>query len=199
MARKTGRNPMRESIAHRAARLMAEDGIEDFAHAKRKAARQMGALDARQLPDNAEIETALRQYRALFQNDHASDLAQMRQAALALMCDLAAFNPHLIGSLLSGTAGKYAGIHLQLFCDNVKSVEHYLLNRDISFRSMEERFYAGDIAMTAPVLICNHGGYDVSLTVLSLRELRLALKTSISGKPIERANADAVAALIARH
>jgi hypothetical protein len=53
--------------------------------------------------------------------------------------------------------------------------------------------------MTAPVLICNHGGYDVSLTVLSLRELRLALKTSISGKPIERANADAVAALIARH
>ena len=190
---------MRESIAHRAARLMAEDGIEDYALAKRKAARQMGALDARQLPDNTEIESALRQYRTLFRNDHALELTQMRQVALVIMRELTAFHPHLIGSLLTGTAGKFASIHLQLFCDNGKSVEHFLLDQEISFRSMETRLYAGDIAMNAQTLVCNRNDYEVSLTVLTLRELRLPLKTSPAGKPIERAKIEEVAALIAGH
>ncbi len=51
--------------------------------------------------------------------------------------------------------------------------------------------------LAAPVLIFNRDGYDVYLTLLSPRDLRLPLKTSIAGKPIERAKADAVEALIA--
>ena len=43
MSRDPGRNLTRERIAHLAARLMAEDGIEDYAQAKRKAARQAGS------------------------------------------------------------------------------------------------------------------------------------------------------------
>jgi len=38
------RDLMREQLAHQAAKLMAEDGITDHAYAKRKAARQLGAL-----------------------------------------------------------------------------------------------------------------------------------------------------------
>jgi hypothetical protein len=199
MTRHSGRNHLRESIAHVAARLMAEDGIEDYAQAKRKAARQIGALDTRQLPDNDEIDLALRQYHALFQSGHAAELRKMRQLALAIMYDLAAFNPYLVGSLLSGNAGKNADIHLQLFSDNAKSVEHYLLDQDISFRGAETRLYAGEIALTAPVLIWNRDGYDVYLTLLSPRELRLPLKSSLAGKPIERVKTQAVAALIAEH
>jgi hypothetical protein len=46
MGRRTNRQTdMRARIAAAAARLMAEDGIDDFALAKRKAARQLGALD----------------------------------------------------------------------------------------------------------------------------------------------------------
>ena len=51
---------MRGHIANLAARLMAVDGIDDFALAKRKAARQAGALDTRSLPTNEEVEQALR-------------------------------------------------------------------------------------------------------------------------------------------
>jgi hypothetical protein len=43
MAKERTRNDMRSRIAHIAARLMAEDGIEDHALAKRKAARQIPA------------------------------------------------------------------------------------------------------------------------------------------------------------
>ena len=52
MPKDRGRNDERSRIAHLAARLMVEDGIEDYAAAKRKAARQAGVSDTRQLPAN---------------------------------------------------------------------------------------------------------------------------------------------------
>ena len=51
---------LRERIAHLAARIMAEDGVDDFAYAKRKAARQAGARDARAMPDNKEISVEMK-------------------------------------------------------------------------------------------------------------------------------------------
>ena len=42
MSRERGRDNTRSAIAVQAARLMARDGIEDYGHAKRKAARQLG-------------------------------------------------------------------------------------------------------------------------------------------------------------
>lgn len=195
--RDPGRNYTRERIAHLAARLMAEDGIEDYALAKRKAARQAGVPDARQMPNNDEIDAALRLYRELYRQEHPAQLRQLRQLALETMDELARFNPYLTGSVLRGSAGKYAGIHLQLFTDNAKSVEHYLLDRNINFRTGETRLYAGDMPLAAPMLTFNRDGIDIHLTVLSPRELRSQLKASAEGKPIERARREAVEALIA--
>ena len=197
MARDTGRNPLRESIANIAARLMAEDGIEDYAQAKRKAARQAGAPAARQMPTNDEIDEALARYRGLFQHGHAAQLRELRELALEVMRELDAFNPYLTGSVLRGSAGKYAAIQLQLFCANAKSVEHYLLGRNIRLRSAEISLYAGDMEVRAPVLIFERDGCAIHLTLLSPRDLRLALKIAPGGKPIERAKTDAVEILIA--
>lgn len=197
MARDTGRNALRESIANAAARLMVEDGIEDYAQAKRKAARQIGATDARQMPTNEEIDAALTVYRELFQRGHSTQLRELRELALTVMQELDAFNPYLTGSVLRGSAGKYADIQLQLFCDNPKSVEHLLLGKGIRYRSAESRLYAGDMVVMAPVLIFEREGYDVFLTLLAPRDLRLPLKTTPAGKPLERAKADAVELLIA--
>ena len=197
MPRDSGRNHTRASIAHLAARLMAEDGVENHAQAKRKAARQFGGLDARQMPSNEEIDAALKAYREIYRPEHNAELRTLRQLALDIMRELAAFDPHLVGSVLNGTAGKYADIHLQLFSDSAKSVEHYLLARAIHFRGGETRVYAGDMPFAAPVLSFNREGYDVHLTVLSPRDLWSQLKTSVAGKPIERARCAAVEALIA--
>ncbi len=197
MARDPGRNFTRERIAHLAARLMAVDGIEDYALAKRKAARQAGVPDTRQLPNNDEIDAALRLYRKLYQQEHPAQLRELRQLALEVMDEFARFNPYLTGSVLRGNAGKYAAINLQLFTDNIKSVEHYLLDRDIDFRSGETRLYAGDMPLAAPVLSFNRDGIDIRLTLLLPRELRCQLKASVEGKPIERARREAVEALLA--
>ena len=197
MTRGTGRNFSRERIAYLAARLMVEDGIEDYAQAKRKAARQAGVQELRQLPDNDEIDAALRLYRGLYQQEHPAELRALRQIALEAMNDLARFDPHLTGPVLKGGAGKYAGIQLQLFTDNAKAVEHYLLDCDINFRSGETRLYAGPMAIQAPLLSFDRAGIEIRLTVLSPRELRMQLKTRAEGKPIERARREAIEALIA--
>jgi hypothetical protein len=196
MARDSGRKITRERIAHLAARLMAADGIEDYALAKRKAARQAGVPDTHQLPNNDEIDAALKLYRELYRQEHPAQLRELRQLALELMGELAHFNPYLTGSVLRGNAGKYAAISLQLFTDNSKNVEHYLLDRDIFFRSSETRLYAGDTPLAAPVLSFSRDGIDIHLTLLMPRDLRSQLKASAEGKPIERAKREAVEALI---
>ena len=45
---------LRSHLAYLAARLIAEDGVGDYASAKQKAARQAGLADANLLPDNSE-------------------------------------------------------------------------------------------------------------------------------------------------
>jgi hypothetical protein len=197
MPRETGRNDQRSTIAYLAARLMAEDGIEDYALAKRKAARQAGMPDTRELPNNDEIDAALRAYQQIYYPDvHRDRLRALRELAAHAMRQLTDFSPHLTGSVLSGNAGKYADINLQLFTDNVKAVELYLMNRGVPYRISQSRLYRGPDALIVPVYTVEDDGVEIELTVLSLRELRGTLKTSPEGKGIERAKLAAVEQLL---
>ena len=110
---------MRARIAAAAARLMAEDGVDDFSLAKRKAARQLGAESTQALPDNDEIEAALRSHQSLYQGEEQRERTDLlRELALEAMLALAALRPYLCGAVLKGTAGRYSDIELQLFTDD---------------------------------------------------------------------------------
>ena len=194
--RQTG---MRARIAAAAARIMAEDGIDNFALAKRKAARQLGALDTQALPRNDEIEDELRTYRALYQADeHPRRIDELRRIALAVMQALEQFNPYLTGPVLKGIAGPYAEIDLQLFPDSTKEVEIFLLERNISFSTQEGRRYSGDRARAASLISLSWQGVPVRLAVLDPRDERLALKTSPAGRVGERAGIVEVGAILSR-
>lgn len=198
MAKDTGRNDTRGRIAHLAARLMAEDGIEDYALAKRKGARQAGMTDTRELPTNEEIDAALKLYRQIYQADeHRVRLRALREKAVRAMRELARFNPHLTGSVLNGNAGKYADINLQLFTDNVKAVELYLIERRVPYKAAQSRLYSGEEPRTVPLFTVTDEGIEIEITVLSPRELRAPLKSSLEGKAIERAKLQSVEQLLA--
>ncbi len=131
---------MRRRIAHVAARILAEDSSLDYGSAKRKAARQMGAPDSDNLPDNQQIEEALREYQALYQAEESREqLALLRQTAIEYMEKLAAFDPHLTGAVLNGTAGRHAMINLQLFTDEQKEFEFLLMRLNIAYQTGEYR------------------------------------------------------------
>ncbi|HEY4697590.1 MAG TPA: hypothetical protein VIH29_06255 [Gallionella sp.] len=132
------RDLMREQLAHQAAKLMAEGGITDHAHAKRKAAKQLGASDTHHLPSNDEINAALHSFRSLFQSEsHPGILRQLREDALASMRMLEEFHPYLTGSVLSGTAGVQSDINLMLFSDDAKAVLLFLLKHKLTFEDGE--------------------------------------------------------------
>jgi len=198
MPKDTGRNDRRSRIAYLAARLMAEDGIEDYALAKRKAARQAGMPETRELPTNEEVEEAFRSYQQIYhQDEHRNRLRMLRETAVRAMRELARFNPHLTGSVLNGNAGKYADVNLQLFTDNEKAVELYLIDRRIPYTSAQSRLYSGEEMRTVPVYTLSDHDTDIELTVLSTLDLRGPLRTSREGKNIERAKLQAVEQLLA--
>lgn len=191
------RDLIRERIAHVAARIMAEDGIEDFGLAKRKAARQAGIADSRSLPNNEEIERALRTYQQLYQEARQTRRVDaMRRTALQLMRELDRFNPHLTGSVLSGVAGKYAGISLQLFTDDAKEVEFFLLNRGVRYRTGEIRLHVNDVEKSVPSFSFDYAGADASIIVLSARDQRYPVRLSAGGRAVDRAPLAAVEALV---
>jgi len=198
IARKSNRQTaMRTRIAAAAARIMAEDGVDDFALAKRKAARQLGALETQALPRNDEIEAELRAYRALYHADeHARLIEQLRRVALDAMRALERFHPYLTGPVLKGTAGPYAEIDLQLFPDSPKDVEIFLLDRGVPFATHEARRYSGDRAHAVSVITLLWDSVPLRLSVFDPRVERLALKTSMAGRVLERAGAAEVSALL---
>jgi len=198
MPRESARNDRRSRIAHLAARLMAEDGIEDYALAKRKAARQAGLPETRELPTNDEVEEALRSYREIYhREEHRDRVRLLRGMALRAMGELAQFNPYLTGSVLNGTAGRYADINIQLFTDSAKAVELYLIDRQIPYRTAQARLYCGAEPVIAPVFTINDEETEIELTVLTPRELRGPLRTSLEGKIIDRARPGTVEQLLA--
>jgi len=188
---------MRQRIAAAAARLMAEDGIEDYALAKRKAVRQLGADDTQALPGNEEIEAELRTYQSLYQSDEQHRrIRELRTKALEAMRALAQFRPYLAGPVLKGTAGRYCEVELQLFTDDSKAVELLLLNRNLAYDTSDERYFASGRERAVPVLKLDWDGIPMRLSIYTANDERGTLRSSVAGRTIERAGIEAVAQLV---
>ena len=201
MPRDHGNNrQMRERIAHLAARLMAVDGVDDFALAKRKAARQAGAPDTCNLPNNSEVENALHAYQQLYQaNEQRDRLHHLRQQAREMMELLARFNPYLSGPVLSGSAGKYSGIDLLLFTDSMKDVELFLLNQRLAYRSGERRIHVSNEMRGVPNFSVSAENVDFEITVLAPRDMRSQIRNTPEGRPLERVRIDWLDATLAEY
>lgn len=147
-------DPIRAEIAAVAARLIADEGA-DWASARHKASHiVLGAgADRRGLiPAGPEIDSALREHLRTFAADtHPPLLAALRRAALRLMDRFAAWNPHLVGGVLTGTATEHSDIRLQLFAESAKEVEIALLNAGLDYEALAPE--AGETPAPEEVLV----------------------------------------------
>lgn len=190
----TRENPARREIASIAARLMAEDGIDDYGYAKRKAARQLGLPDDEALPTNAEVEAELRTYQALYQSEEQPALLkELRLTALEAMRFLADFRPYLTGPVLDGTAGRYAEVEIELFAESAKEVEIFLINRGVRYE--HARVPQGPGELPEAVLELDWEGTPVRLSILSETAERTR-RTNRAGKVHERARISVVESLL---
>jgi len=189
---------MRLAVAEEAARIMREQGVDDFLQAKRKAADRLGVTDASILPRNTEIEAALVAHQRLFAADrHEADLAAMRRSALEAMRLMVDFQPRLVGPVLTGTASAHSEINLHLFSDSPEAVSIRLEERGVPHEVLERRLrYERDRAVSYPALRFVAGRQTVDAVVFPLDGIRQAPCSPVDGKPMRRASAAEVEALL---
>lgn len=190
-------NHQRQLVAQHAARMMAEEGISDYAFAKRKAARQLGMEDVHCLPGNSEIESELRTYQNIYQGEEQpAALRRLRSDALAVMRLLERFDPQLTGAVLDGTAGRHAPTDVYLFADSDKEVEIFLLSNKIPYQTSERSCHFGSEQRRIPVFTLEGPSGPIRLSIFAPEDIRSAPR-GVSGDGIaSRARAEAVALLL---
>ncbi|CAI8773187.1 MULTISPECIES: hypothetical protein [Methylococcus] len=147
------RQKTRSHLAWAAARLMAEQGIDDPQQALNKAAARLGQTDRRQLPEPDEVDAALIEYNRLFRPAmQSAELDRQRVLALEAMEFLAEFDPRLTGAALDGTAGRHSSITLQVFADAPEEVMRKLLDAHVPFRETSCRCRLRGENATLPAL-----------------------------------------------
>jgi hypothetical protein len=75
-------------------------------------------------------------------------------------------------------------------------VELFLLERNIAFETAESRRYSGDRALPVSVFTLEWDGAPLKLSVFDPRDERVALKTSLAGRVMERAGIAEVGQLV---
>jgi predicted nucleotidyltransferase len=124
-------------------------------------------------------------------------LKDMRIAALKLMRLLAAFEPRLIGSVLTGHVRKGSDIDIHVFSNETSSITEILDTYGHAYDVERKRVIKHN---TERVFTHIHvaGRYTFELTVYAREFVNYMFKSSVTGKAIERASIPELEQLIAR-
>lgn len=189
------RNDVRRTIAYSAARLIAE-GLTDYQAARHKAARQHGVTNRHGLPDNREIDLALREHHSLFARKTQPDtLRVLRSTAIRLMTRFAQFAPWLTGAVLNGTANEFSKIELELIGVEPKEFELYLINAGVEFELGVGRHATEDTPTSLSPVIEYRLEFDSALVAIALYDHHAArqavhTRASIGHDRVQRADAE---------
>lgn len=181
-------------IAQTAARMVVEEGLE-WGAAKHRAVRQLGLPARSALPDNEQLEDAVREYIALFCADtQPQELLALRELALVWMERMAQFRPYIAGAVWRGTATRQSDIYLQLFCDDPKSAEIALINNHVNYEpSTVTGFHGQNVEALSIHAFCKplHEEVGVHLMIYDHDDMRGAMRPDSRGQS-QRGDAQAL-------
>lgn len=196
-------NNTRVELTTLAARIMYEEGVDQFYDAKRIAARRMlskgrgNGCRSKDLPSNGEISAALDAMANLYEGDaRVKKLFAMRMVALDVMDALSEFYPRLIGSVSTGRIRAGSDIDLHVFTDELEYLEQRI--RDLGWQYETQQVC---IQKQGKPVEFTHAYVDmvfpVELSVYPIKDLRVRGRSSTDGKPIIRLSQDRLQELIA--
>jgi len=193
-----GNDRARQLLAQEAARIIVEQGVQDFRAAKMKAVDRLGMTNHGALPGNGEIESAVAEHLQIFQGDsHSSLLRAQRAAALTAMQLLADFSPRLVGPVLAGTAGEHSAVNLHVFSDSPEQIALLLHSSNIDYRPFDRRYRSRKgQTETYPAFAFEHEGFEIEATVFPYDGLRQAPLSPVDRKPMRRADTRKVRAML---
>jgi hypothetical protein len=107
------------------------------------------------------------------------------------------FQPRLVGPVLAGTASSHSEINLHLFSETPEAVSMRLEDRGVPHEVLERRLrYERDRTVSYPAVRFVAGRQIVDAVVFPLDGIRQAPASPVDGKPMRRASAAEVEALI---
>jgi hypothetical protein len=188
----------RKVLAQEAARIIVEQGIEDYRVAKLKAAERLGMSARGALPGNTEIEKAVSEHLELFGRESHLDLLRvLRHAALSAMELLDPFTPRLVGPVLHGTASVNSPVNLHVFADDAETVAIRLQEHAIQYRPFERRLKSRrDRSETFAAFRFMQDESPIEATVFPVDGVRQAPISPVDGKPMRRADRSALLRLL---
>ena len=190
---------LQTEIAASAAALVVEEGLE-YGPAKQRAIKQLCLPGRTALPNNEQMEDAVREYISIFCADaQPQELAALRALALVWMERLSGFRPHLAGAVWHGTATRLSDIYIQLFCDDPKSAEIALIDHDVKYEPRTVTgFTGGKVEALSVHSLCQplNETVGVHLLVYDHDDLRGALRPDARGR-VPRGDLPAVRHLLA--
>ena len=174
-------------IAAVAARLVVEEGLE-FAAAKRRAVKHMALPQRTALPDSAMVQAAVEDYIDEFCADtQPAELRALRLLALQWMERLQAFRPAIGGAVWHGSATRRSDIYLQLYCDDSKAAEIYLIDNGIRYQPASVQGLHGDRvdALSVQVFSADLKEFvGVHLLIYDFDDQRLVPKADARGRKL---------------
>lgn len=192
---------LKAEIAASAARLMVDEGL-DYGLAKHRALKLMGLPDRTALPGNDEIEDAVVDYLALFCADtQPMELRALRELAVVWMARMADFRPHLSGAVWRGTATRLSDIYIQLFCEDSKSAEIFLIDHQVRYVPRAVTGFHGETVDALSVhAFCPGLGEEVGvhLLIYDFDDVHGALRPDAKGR-VPRGDLAAVRTLLHDH
>jgi hypothetical protein len=191
---------LRYAIAFEAARLMYERAETEYFTAKRKAAKRLcrDGCKPEDLPSNAEIRDLIQTFARMHEGDRrTAHLRDMRLHALRLMRILRRFRPRLIGSVMTGHVRKGSDIDLHVFSDSAEAVTNTLESEGFQFEVERKQIVKHNEARVF-THVHLHDQFNFELTIYAEDKAHYVFKSSITGKPIERASIRELEELIAR-
>jgi hypothetical protein len=188
----------RRSLAHEAARIMADQGDADFERARRKAAERAAVTNRRLWPSNEEIRDAFLERQRLFEGRRqAAELTRLRREALEGMRHFATFSPRLVGPVLDGSADRRHAVRLLLFADHPEEVVFELMERRIPWEQREEGLrFGGGVRRSVPLLSLYAGETRFELLVLPPSARHNPPLDPVSERPERGVDADELERLI---
>jgi len=188
--RPIGSGVTRQRVCAEAARIMAEEGVNDFHQAKRRATQRLNLPEGKNLPSNQEIEEALREHLALFHGARlVSDLTRLRTAALEAMKFLARFDPRLVGSVLNGVVTPSSEVQLHICADTPEEISLLFVENQIPVDQGERRLrFGGERELRVPAYRFVADGVPIEVCVLSPTAARETPLSPVDGRPMQRAN-----------
>jgi predicted HD phosphohydrolase len=194
-------NKLRRQICFEAARAMYFRHESEYYRAKHKAAQRIckGWVKPSDLPSNAEIRDEIQSFARLHEGQQRTDNLQlMRLTALRVMRMLERFQPRLIGSTLTGHVRQGSDIDLHLFSNSLESITS-VLDEQMLFYDVERKRVRKNGEERIFTHIHLKDTFPIELTVYAAHLAQHVFKSSITGKPIERASIAQLEELLAEH